>query len=438
MPAPSVLPGRANERISRKSRALFHWRAADLSLTAVTGETLALTRATGGTCRDAAGRLRTVSQYQPRWHYYDLDGDGVFETPGLMIEGLRINLCLQSEDFNTTWTDIGSVNMGAPLLLGDLTLRAINDFDGGVLGGKRQTGIVFTGDAVKAFSIFVGQGTSTTWRVDLVDTTAPANRLRAVGTWAGGLPVVSTAGGAGTYLGYEKWGVVAGVTIYRLFFQTTTVTAANAHRIDIYPACDLAGTVSLTGTLIAGGVQPENALFPSSYIKTTTATVTRNADSVLGAFAFSPRDLTMYARHTRGLYHGAFTDPSPHGITELGNGGGIVDRFYYDHSGGDVLSANVTAGSSPASLATVTAADPLEVLGQFKNHATLPAVAAALGDAALPAFTPGDTAVTAYSTAVIAVGVISVSGTPRYLDAALFELKFGSALLDTPSMRELF
>jgi len=49
---------------------------------------------------------------------------------------------------------------------------------------------------------------------------------------------------------------------------------------EVYPATDAALSVASTGTLPAGGVQAENqATFPcTSYIPTTVATVTRNAD----------------------------------------------------------------------------------------------------------------------------------------------------------------
>lgn len=101
MTAPTVLPGRTSERLSRKSRLLYHWRADRFDLNPLTGQTVALTRATpGGLVLDANGKFRDVGQHQPRFKLCDANGDGVYERPALMIESARINRATFWEDFS--------------------------------------------------------------------------------------------------------------------------------------------------------------------------------------------------------------------------------------------------------------------------------------------------------------------------------------------------
>lgn len=72
---------------------------------------------------------------------------------------------------------------------------------------------------------------------------------------------------------------------------TGTVVAANTNEIRITP-----DTIVGTGTVYAWGAQAENAIVPSSYIKTEGSTVTRNADSLYFPFTATPQAMTVYAR----------------------------------------------------------------------------------------------------------------------------------------------
>lgn len=291
MPAPSVLPGRANQRINRVSRLLFHWRAADLSLTPITGEAPTFVRATGGgMVADANGRLHDVAQYQPRFEMVDLDGDGVRETPGAVLEQQRTNRCLQSQDFGTAPWGLFSgtpTRVAAALVLGDLVLDLLGD-DDAVVDETYFQDITVVGDGIKSFSFYVKAGTSQPAGGSLVkwrDTTV-GDRLEATITWSAGVPSV-TLGGVGTYLG----SVALGSGAYRLLFETLAITAADINRLMVVPA----KVPAETGTLYIGGVQAEDATFPSSYIKTTSAAATRNNDDTNYVIAFGQRDLTIWA-----------------------------------------------------------------------------------------------------------------------------------------------
>lgn len=201
----------------------------------------------------------------------------------------RTNLCLRSEDFGTTWSGVGTPTRSAAAhTASGVTLDLIGDDDGAALEGYTQT-VTFTGDAIKAVSLFVKASTSTSAVVRLRDTSASADRLLAAITWSGGLPVVTMT--TGTSLGYQA---LAG-SVFRILFYTTSVTAANTNSLQIYPATDAALATTATGNVYVGGVQAENALFPSSYIPTTSASVARAADLLSFQYAAVPQAATAYS-----------------------------------------------------------------------------------------------------------------------------------------------
>lgn len=135
------------------------------------------------------------------------------------------------------------------VISGDFALDTLNDNSASLAEYFFQA-VTFTGDAVKVLSIIVDRGTSTQSSIVIRDTIASVNRLEATLTWTGEVPSLAMV--AGTLLGSDS----LGNNLYRLRFQSTSVTAANAHEVRIYPAGQ---TVSLTGTLFAGYCQVENA-----------------------------------------------------------------------------------------------------------------------------------------------------------------------------------
>lgn len=187
------------------------------------------------------------------------------------IIGGSENLVRQSENFGTTWTALGTPTRTAAFgVKAGITFDLIGDDTAAAVEGYEQL-VTFTGDGVKAVSLHVydspSNGSSAVIR--LRDLTAATNRLLAVLGWAAGFPVLTMT--TGTYLGYDTFpGDVFG-DVFRLKFATTSVTAANNNELGIYPATTSALANANTGSQVMGGVQAENAIVPSSYVKTTTA-----------------------------------------------------------------------------------------------------------------------------------------------------------------------
>lgn len=287
---PSLFPTRAFRRTrERSSGLLFALGVDDLSSTLPTGQTLTLTRATGRTAVDSKGRVTTLTHSQWPWSSVYNSEAAVWE-PTLDIQNKSSNIVLQSENFGTTWTAIGTpTRTAAAAYCGDVALDLIGDDAAGTLEGYSQS-ITITGSTVKGVSAFLKAGTSTSTVIRLRDTTASANRLLAVVTWASGVPTVTmtTGGDVGTLTLHNG--------SYRVRMQSSSCTAGNAHQIEIYPASTSALAVANTGTCYVGGVQVEDFGTPTSYIKTTTAVTGRNKDVVYSAIKFPPQDCTVYCR----------------------------------------------------------------------------------------------------------------------------------------------
>ena len=189
------------------------------------------------------------------------------------------NLVLQSENFGTTWVADGTpTRVAAAHITSGITLDLIGDDSGAAVEYYWQT-VGFTGNDVKAVSLFVKQGSAVSSVVQLIDVTAANTKLLGVITWASGAPVVTMT--TGTFRGHEL--VTDGV--YRLLFSSASVTAANNNILRVFPATNAATAVGDTGTLYAGGVQAEDSSVPGSYVPTTTATVDTRSVSCFSEIA---------------------------------------------------------------------------------------------------------------------------------------------------------
>lgn len=384
----AVLPGISSQldpQRMRRSDLLFHLRTAEANLEAISGQAATFTRATiGGAVADSKGRLRQPPHSVPSWAAVDLDGDGVRESVGLVIEPSSVNLCLQSEDFGTTWSlNNTPTRVAAALRCGALVLDLIGDDNAAGIEGYFQA-IAFTGNAVKAISIFVAQATSTESIIALWDNTASADRLMASVAWTGaGIPSVTVT--VGVFLGYELWATMPnGLRIWRLKFRSTSVTAANTNNLRVRPATTSAGSVANTGTLYAGGCQAENAEHPTGYVKTTTATVSRNGELLKYPFLLPPTALTTYSK---------FIDIAPGDsvVTQriLNIGLGTDPRILFNKVPGTPgtyqFQHRTTLGtvSSSANTGTASVGDVIEVLGVLNADGSVQATASRNGATAV-------------------------------------------------------
>jgi hypothetical protein len=269
----------------RRARAVpsLDLRFADnKSLTdAVTGASLVtFTRASSGTYTDSAGVLQTAATDVPRFDHDPTTGESL----GLLVEEQRTNLLLQSEDFSTTWTTRDATVSTNQVTAPDGATTAdkiIETATNGEHHTKQDTASQVAG--TYSASIFAKAGERDV--IQFVGT-GPLGVFRANFDLTNG--VIGSADSALNARitsfpnGWYRCNITAtSTTTGALRAQWNIVTSPTAARVESYLG-------DVTKGLYLWGAQLEAGASPTSYIPTTTATVTRSADvaSITGS-AFS-------------------------------------------------------------------------------------------------------------------------------------------------------
>lgn len=171
-------------------------------------------------------------------------------------------LVVNTENFGA-WTITGTVarTSGQSDPLGG-TAAYLLDSNAGAADDIRET-ITFTGDATKAFSVYMRAGTSTKSAFFIIDTTAAVTRHLVDANWSAGVPTLATVSGSGTLYSVAD----VGNGWYRLMVTAAGIVAANTNKFGIYP--DRSGGL---GTVYVFGANAWNSLTPSSYVGTSQTT----------------------------------------------------------------------------------------------------------------------------------------------------------------------
>ena len=215
----------------------------------------------------STGYITAATNNQPRFDYNPI----TLACKGLLIEESRTNICLQSNQFDTTWTNNNTAEAAAQGTSPDGTNNAwslTNDATLGIHNILQPIGWTATATTVSMYVKYVDH------------------------RWL----AIRIGGAANNYFG--SYDLQNGVTGLYTAGCTTTMTAVGNswYRITISATLTVVGTVNLlitmnnsdnanqdtysgTGTkLLMYGVQVETGAFPTSYIPTTSAALTRNAD----------------------------------------------------------------------------------------------------------------------------------------------------------------
>lgn len=264
---------------------VFRWRAGWAGL--------AFSRPSPAWYVDGDGILREAAPDVPRIEWYDLDGDGVRETPTMLLEPGATNVLLDSCNLPASGSAWGStsnftVSPAASIFQGQTAWRHQNL---GLVDSARRSQFsgMFT-DRPETASAIVENVNATETALNIRDYTAEVNLCIGLLTWATGQARVQQ--GAGTVIARKLANAGPnGGPVYRLIV-TATGTAGNAHSVLIYPS----GTSQNTQTAIVHHVQYEVGPIATSPIVTTTAAVTRSADALTFPWPHAPQAMTGYLR----------------------------------------------------------------------------------------------------------------------------------------------
>jgi hypothetical protein len=249
--------------------------ALDFDETTTLDSRITFTRATNGTYFDSSGVLQTASSGAARFDHR-LEG-GVWVNKGLLIEEQRTNILLQSENLGTTWTNINTTESLNVTTAPDGTTTADEIIDNATDAAHYMQQIVaFNRDNTSCCSVFLKNNDHQWARIAVGSNTT--NQVQAYFDLVNGVigSVLNINSGSGATATMTDVGDG--------WYRCSLAGASNDGGANQGYAIALAesdGDASYIGTgtsIYAWGMQAEAGAFPTSYIKTTTASVTRNAD----------------------------------------------------------------------------------------------------------------------------------------------------------------
>ncbi len=223
--------------------------------------------------------LVSTADNSPRFDHNPVSG----AAKGLLMEEARDNICLQAEALGTTWTlpggntTLSSFATAAP----DGNATAEDVLHGDNAETVQQT-ITVTDNTVVVISAFVHQGTtgSHDWvKMSWLDDSDGDNGFEAWFDLSTGNVGTAQAQGTGSYTASSAAMVDVGGGWFRISAIGQIVSGQTDGRIElINTTADAVDTAEATNSVAWWGLQVEEGGFLTSYIPTTTVSVTRTAD----------------------------------------------------------------------------------------------------------------------------------------------------------------
>jgi hypothetical protein len=226
---------------------------------------------------DEDGDISQVAANTPAFEY---NSNGTYK--GMLVEEQRENICLQSEDFSTTWSAGGNTTVSAVTETtpdGDSTSKSVKIGDDNSTGTGQvrisQTITVTGGETYTASAFFKADGLAFA-RLMIDEYDGATNGIQYFG--------LSGAGSLGTAVNLDDSSIEAYPNgWYRCSVTWTQGAGDTSFVFRIYVAGSISSaTVDLdnTSSVFAWGAQVELGAHASSYIPTTTTSVPRSKDDI--------------------------------------------------------------------------------------------------------------------------------------------------------------
>ena len=215
------------------------------------------------------GLIKTAAVNEPRFDHNPVTGDSL----GLLVEEQRTNSLLQSENFSTTWVlQTATLNSNATTAPnGTTTAEKLIVTNGQGIGAANQEVSKAASSITYTFSVFIKAGEHSLFRMILREPLNSTNRADVQFNLS--TKTFSTPYVGGTYSN-QRYSFIEYPNGWFRLIMTATSGPETTIRAQVINNSAGDGTSGL----FAWGAQLEVGIFPTSYIPTTTASVTRNAD----------------------------------------------------------------------------------------------------------------------------------------------------------------
>lgn len=401
---PRILGARWNQQKDQRPTLPFYFVPSEGLLSPRSGQPVTFARASRQTTADAQGRLYEVPNHQPATVMFDLDGDGVRETAGLLLGGVSNQYGRWTNDLaNAVWTILNTGSKTLYGVHGDLQLWRLLDSDAAqpaalvqVLDGSATAdgqgftlGIVVARDPTAPPT---GPG-----RMRLRDTTASANRGEFTWTFDGaGVPTFAAGAGTELLCGANGHFLGVGPGGSRLYLQMAVAVGlgyvkANANQVEVA----VSTTAAETGkALIVGAVSgPLGGFMAWPFFNRGTPSGSPAPETWTVPFEATPQAMTVYARY---VLMGAKSVAKVY-LRIYGAG---TSKLELGHNGTGALIKHVVGAAEVTSTAPADASifgSLLEAVGVLKADGSVVAysrvnngvVTAGAPSAALPLAAPG-------------------------------------------------
>jgi hypothetical protein len=240
---------------------------------------ITFTRTSSATRINETGLVEVVPANAPRFdHSYD-PVSGSVRSLGLLVEESRTNLLLRSEEFdNVAWSKLQASITANTIVAPDGTLtgdKLVEDTTPTSTHEVDQGSISFVSGTVYTFSVYAKAAERSSLRLAFLSTAfgtpVSYNYNLSAGTFA--LITSGTSNSASIQLIGDGW--------YRcsITAQATSTISASVKILLVSGTVTAVYTGDGTSGIYIWGAQLEAGAFPTSYIPTTTSTVTRTADN---------------------------------------------------------------------------------------------------------------------------------------------------------------
>jgi hypothetical protein len=297
--------------------------------------------------------LQTAASGVARFDHRPLTGESL----GLLVEEQRTNLLTYSAEFNdAAWTKVQSSITANTVVAPDGTLtgdKLVEDTTNNRHQVTRGVGAFIDRATQRTISVYVKAAGRT--QLQIQDNAFSSNVARAIFDLSSGTVTLSTVTGTATIQGTSITPVGNGWFRCSLTCIPQSTSGAGS---TISFETSVSGNPTYTGDGFSGifiwGAQLEAAAFPTSYIPTVAATVTRNADaaSMTGAnFSswYNQAEGTVYCDHQ--LYTASASNRAAYDINDNSTNNRIVYRAATTGVTDQVVIRN--AGTTYAQLASV-------------------------------------------------------------------------------------